>query len=296
LQAVTDPSGWINVLGANVEVQSDAHQVTGHYHIVTSGENGTTTFTATNLFDVAITGNVLAAVIRNVDQTTPVDNAGSTFSSTNTATPSVLAAITGTGSLLDDNSLVVRGVGIDSTGSFTNPASHTQRQTSNSTVATYLGTRDTLTTANTDVTATNITPDAGDEYASISVAFKRGPTVDNPIYVSPSANVTAGGEATTAQLTPPNTKTTSDFTTGRMWDDENGTDTTDIVINDYSEFEWALQAQSPAVNGDIYQFRVYAGTAPLDTYAVTPEWTIGTGGGAPPSAVIPRRPPQLTYR
>jgi len=109
-----------------------------------------------------------------------------------------------------------------------------------------------------------------------------------PIYVSPSANITAGGVATTAQLTAPSGKTTSDFTAGRMWDDENGTDAIDIAADFYTEVEWSLQAQSPAANTDIYQFRVYTGATPLDTYTVTPQWTIGAGGtdGTATPAVI----------
>jgi hypothetical protein len=114
-----------------------------------------------------------------------------------------------------------------------------------------------------------------------------------PIYISPSANITAGGEATTAQLTPPSGKSTSDFVTGRMWDDENGTDTIDVTLDDYTEVEWSLQAQSPAVNGDIYQFRVYAGATPLTTYDVTPQWTIGTPAAPAP---VRRRRPSLVYR
>lgn len=97
----------------------------------------------------------------------------------------------------------------------------------------------------------------------------------NRIYISASSNITAGGEATTAQLTPPSGKTTSDFTTGRMWDDENGSDSIDIASDFYSEFEWCLQAQSPAANTEIYQFRVYFAGNPLDTYTLTPQWTIG---------------------
>lgn len=50
----------------------------------------------------------------------------------------------------------------------------------------------------------------------------------NSVYIAPSANITAGGQATTAQLTAPSGKTTADFSVGRMWDDENGTDTVDI--------------------------------------------------------------------
>ena len=50
----------------------------------------------------------------------------------------------------------------------------------------------------------------------------------DPVYIAPSANITSGGEATTAQLTAPAGKTTADFSVGRMWDDENGTDSVDI--------------------------------------------------------------------
>ena len=49
-----------------------------------------------------------------------------------------------------------------------------------------------------------------------------------PVYIAPSANITAGGQATTAQLAAPSGKTTADFSVGRMWDDENGTDLVDI--------------------------------------------------------------------
>lgn len=104
-------------------------------------------------------------------------------------------------------------------------------------------------------------------------------SVTFPVYVSASSNITAGGEATTAQLTAPSGKTTSDFVTGRMWDNENGTDTIDITTDDYTEVEWCLIAQSPAVNGDYFDFRVYKGSTAADTYTVTPKWTIGTAGG-----------------
>jgi hypothetical protein len=169
--AITTPAGWVNVLGGNTVVASDSHQVCGVYHIVTSGEAGTKTVTCTNLFDAVATGNVIAMVVRDVDQVTPVDAAGSAFDSGNTITPHVLAAITGTGGALLDNSLVVSGVSKDATGTYTTPTGYTQRGTSNTNSGAWLGTRNALTTANTNVAATNITPSAGDEYASISVAF-----------------------------------------------------------------------------------------------------------------------------
>lgn len=99
---------------------------------------------------------------------------------------------------------------------------------------------------------------------------------NNELYVATSANIAAGGEATTARLTAPSGKTTADFVAGRRWDDENGADSIDVTTDDYTEVEWCLQAQSPAANGDYFDFRVYAGAAALDTYSVTPRWTIGT--------------------
>jgi hypothetical protein len=61
------------------------------------------------------------------------------------------------------------------------------------------------------------------------------------------------------------------FTTGRMWDDENGTDTIDIAADGYTELEWNLKLQAPAA--DVYEFRVYAGSTPFATYTVTPQLT-----------------------
>lgn len=94
--------------------------------------------------------------------------------------------------------------------------------------------------------------------------------------MSDSANIAASGEATTAQLTAPSGKSTSDFVAGRMQDDENPADAVDITTDDYSELEWCFQATAAASDGEIYDFRVTkAGTA-FDTYTVTPQWTIGT--------------------
>jgi hypothetical protein len=104
--------------------------------------------------------------------------------------------------------------------------------------------------------------------------------ISNEVYVNTSANIAAGGEATTARLTAPSGKTTSDFVTGRRWDDENSAtgDAIDITVDDYTEVEWLVALSSAPVNGDYYDFRVYAGSAALDTYTQTPRWTVGTAG------------------
>lgn len=100
-------------------------------------------------------------------------------------------------------------------------------------------------------------------------------SVTNQLYIAASSNIAAGGEATTARLTAPSGKSTSDFVTGRRWDDENGTDTIDITSLDYTEVEWCVRTQSPAANGDYWDFRVYAGETALATYTVTPRWNVG---------------------
>jgi hypothetical protein len=100
---------------------------------------------------------------------------------------------------------------------------------------------------------------------------------NNDIYINPSGNIAAGGEATTARLTAPSGKTTSDFTTGRRWDDENGTDTTDIANNFYSEFEYSLKVKSGLSHLDVFDLRLYEGSTPFATYTLTARWTISTG-------------------
>lgn len=109
----------------------------------------------------------------------------------------------------------------------------------------------------------------------------------NEIFIAPSANIAAGGEATTARLTAPSGKTTADFVTGRRWDDENGSDAIDITVDDYTELEWCINTQSPAVNGDAFEFRVYAGASALDTYTVTPQVTLGAAPASLPPIRIP---------
>jgi hypothetical protein len=98
----------------------------------------------------------------------------------------------------------------------------------------------------------------------------------NEVKIPASANITAGGEATTARLTAPSGKTTSDFDTGRRWDDENGTDSVDITLDDYTELEWPVYIGSTAATNDTFDFRV----AGLDTYSATPRWTIAAASGA----------------
>jgi len=101
--------------------------------------------------------------------------------------------------------------------------------------------------------------------------------------MSASANITASGEATTAQFTAPSGKTTGDFDAGRIQDDENPADAIDITPDDYSEFEWCILAKT-AANLVQYDFRITKAGTVLTTYTVTPKLTIIVAGG--PAAAL----------
>lgn len=279
--AVTGTAGWVNPLGGTTSVNSDAHGYCAAYHLVTAGEaGGSTTFTATNYLAAAETGNVVAVALRGVNPTTPVNAAASGFDSGNTATPSVLTALTGANQPTTDNGLVVRGVSQDSTGSYTTPASHTSVTSNNTNQINQVFTRDTATTGGVDVAATNATPDAGDEYCAITIAFTPAP---GPAAINFATSTQyADGAATTAQLTAPAGKTTSDFDAGVMVEAQALADAVDTTADDYTEIEWALVAVSGvAADTDVYEFRVTRNGGALTTYTVTPELTIGAASLAP---------------
>ena len=166
------PAGWFGLLGSGVDVASDAHSMTALYHFVTAAEADaiTTTYTATNALAGAVTGYVQGVAIRNVDTTSPIDSAASTFSSVNTATPHVLAALVGANLLT--NSLVVSSVARDATGAYAGGATgYTTLRADNTNNARWIGYGTALTVAGANWAAQNITPAAGDEYISITAAF-----------------------------------------------------------------------------------------------------------------------------
>lgn len=137
-------------------------------------------------------------------------------------------------------------------------------------------TRDTVVTDSESFSATTVATIASDSWCAVAFVIRPN-VVTNEVYITPSANIASGGEATTARLTAPSGKSTSDFVTGRRWDNENGTDTIDITTDDYTEVEWLVALTSAPADGDYFEFRVYAGSSALDTYTVTPKWTVGSG-------------------
>jgi hypothetical protein len=169
------PAGWVNILGGTtiIEPGDTTEYLAVLYHKVTSGEAtaGTTTYTITNLYAASETCMVMSAVFRGVDPTTVVDNFG-TDSNAGNSTTHRLAAITGTGGALSSNSMVVSSVSADGAANYTDPGGWTMRQEQTALdPGAWLGTRDALTTANTDVTVTNITSSLSGEMVSCSVAL-----------------------------------------------------------------------------------------------------------------------------
>jgi hypothetical protein len=92
----------------------------------------------------------------------------------------------------------------------------------------------------------------------------------DPFVLADSPHIAASGAATTAQLSAPG----GGFTAGRIQDDENPADAVDIGADGYTELEWAIQATADAASAATYEFRVTKAGVPLDTYTVTPQWTI----------------------
>lgn len=101
------------------------------------------------------------------------------------------------------------------------------------------------------------------------------------------------GAATTAQLTAPSGKTSgADFQAGSINETSNPAASLDLASGKYTELEWCINANTEAVNAQQYEFRVtYNGTS-LDTYSVTPKWTIGTPP-QPPDTTAPTTPTNL---
>lgn len=138
--------------------------------------------------------------------------------------------------------------------------------------------------------------DTGEIFANqVAVVFTNNPDVpvDTPAFeMVASANVTSGG-ATTAQLTPPVGKTTSDFQAGYINEDTNPHDVLDLASGKYTEMEWVIQATADADDATQYEFKVSYDGVDLDTYSQIPKWTIGTPPN-PPDTTAPSVPTNLT--
>lgn len=96
-----------------------------------------------------------------------------------------------------------------------------------------------------------------------------------PSIIAVSANISAGCDATTQQLTAQG----GTFTAGKICDDQNPAPSVTIAASGYSEFEWDLQLTSNAVLNTTYNFRITLNGVALSTYDVTPAITYQAAGG-----------------
>jgi hypothetical protein len=98
-------------------------------------------------------------------------------------------------------------------------------------------------------------------------------SIPGAFIMSETSNITDNGN-TTAQLTAPSGKTTSNFTAGKIVDKSNPASLVKVGYNGYTEIEWAVEATTKAESSADYEFRVTDRSLTLNTYTVTPEWTI----------------------
>lgn len=170
-QTITIPAGWVNPLGGTTDIESSNHQLCVVYHQVTEAEaaSNPTTFAATNLYDVAATGNVNGIAIRGVDPANVIDSIATAFNSTAATTPHVLPALPA--NEISANSLVIGCVAKATTGTYSVPAGWTLANSLNNNLGTWTGQRTAKTSLATAVAATNITPSAGDRYCSVTIAL-----------------------------------------------------------------------------------------------------------------------------
>jgi hypothetical protein len=168
----TVPSGWVNPLGGNALAAASTVSVIAVYHVVTSAEATavTTAWTLTNLWDANQTGAAYTAVLRGVDQVTVIDDFNSAINST-ASTTHVLAGLTGTD--LSNNSLVLSGVVGDGSSVYASAPSGWSFQVKSASAQNSgaLLSLNAVTVAGTNVSATNITAGASQEYADITLAF-----------------------------------------------------------------------------------------------------------------------------
>lgn len=170
VSAGSGASGWADV-GTGPINPGDASMGMGcAYHVVTAGEQtaGTTSWDLTGYWAGAETGRWVVAVLRGADPTAPIDAAGS-WSTTDTPSTHVLAGLSGAS--LSTSSLVVSCVMSDGANATrTTPSGWTQVRQGTGNNSPWLGSLDALTSAGTDVAATNIATSAADEGISITVA------------------------------------------------------------------------------------------------------------------------------
>jgi hypothetical protein len=113
-------------------------------------------------------------------------------------------------------------------------------------------------------------------YGRLPYAPGLKPPLEAEVHLVDSTFIAAGAATSTTQRL---TGLTGTFTAGRISDDTNPLPSIDIGNNGNTEVEFCVKIASSVANGTQFKFRVTDNGTPLDTYTVTPNVTVNTGGG-----------------
>lgn len=157
------------------------------------------------------------------------------------------------------------------TGTGTAGANYTERVD-----AGQIYSEDRVVTSTSTYSATATLSGGGSGYGAMLSTFKAKAS-SNEITLSLSANIAASAAtSTTAQLTAPSGKTTTDFQAGKISDDTNPLPAIDLSEDKYTELEWCVITDDGLSSNAEIEFRVTVLGVTLNTYTVTPKITIGT--------------------
>jgi hypothetical protein len=274
---VTEPAGKASetLLEVNATPATDASTETRSkvWYCICAGAWTAGTLTFTPAASESWTGATIRVPAGEFDASTPIGASGKRGAAGTAETAIQHAAITAGATDGGGNLCIWTSADVDPQ---TVAANYTQvANTDRGTVSGGFFHRTAAVTDNESISVTTVSTIASDSWSTVAFIV-RAPRTNNDVYITTSTNIAAGGEVTTARLTAPSGKTTSDFTTGRRWDDENGTDTIDILTDDYTEVEWCVILKTGAAS-DYFDFRTYAADVALDTYTVTPRWSVTAG-------------------
>jgi hypothetical protein len=179
---ITAPGGWTNVLGGTTDVRSDVHQLCAvAYPVSSSDASGVVrTYTATNLYSVAQTGNTVGIVVRGADVANLIDSSN-TSSNVNNTTAHVIPSLTG--SNLSTDSLAVGIVVKRATGTYTLSNGWQVLASSNTNMGKVVCSYGLPMVAGTNLAAGTATASATAEYCSITLALSKAAGVTAPIFV-----------------------------------------------------------------------------------------------------------------
>lgn len=131
--------------------------------------------------------------------------------------------------------------------------------------------------ANSTITLSEIVDNA----ATGATAFVRIRAAAPVNLVEIKTSTLIADNATSALLTAPSGKTTSNFSAGYIVDDQNALPSITIASGNYTEVAWCMQFNSALANsGQTYQFRVTNNGVALDSYTNTPTVTIGSSASS----------------